>query len=100
MFVVIWKFKPKKGLEAEFEETYGPHGEWVKLFSNVNDYMGTSLLKEIEGENIYLAIDRWKSKEAFESFKLRFFEEYHAIDLQCKSLTEYEQIVGEFYTKY
>jgi len=100
LFVVIWKFVPKIGLEKEFEEIYGPRGLWTELFNKTNDYIVTSLLKEIDSPNVYLAMDQWKSKDAYESFKLRFFEEYHTIDQRCKDLTELEQIVGEFNTKY
>ena len=100
MFVIIWKFVPKIGLEKEFEEIYGPHGLWTELFNKTNDYIVTSLLKEIDSPNVYLAIDQWKSKDAYESFKLRFFKEYHTIDQRCKDLTELEQMVGEFNTKY
>lgn len=100
MFVVIWKFVPKIGLEKEFEKIYGPNGLWTELFAKVNDYLGTSLLKEVDSENVYLAVDQWKSKDAYESFKLRFFEEYHTIDQRCKDITDIEQIIGEFNTKY
>jgi hypothetical protein len=100
LFVVIWKFVPKIGLEKEFEKIYGPHGLWTELFAQVNDYLGTSLLKEVDSENVYLAVDQWKSKDAYESFKLRFFEEYHTIDQRCKDITDIEQIIGEFNTKY
>ena len=99
MFVIIWKFIPKKGLEKQFEEAYGPHGLWIELFSKTNDYLGTSLLREIDSENIYLAVDRWNSKEAYNAFKLRFFEEYHLIDRQCRQLTESEEFSGEYKTK-
>ncbi len=100
MFVVIWKFVPKIGLEKEFEKIYGPHGLWTELFAQVNDYLGTSLLKEVDSDNVYLAVDKWKSKDAYDSFKLRFFEEYHTIDQRCKDITDIEQIIGEFNTKY
>ena len=32
MFIVIWKFVPKTGLEKEFEKIYGQHGLWTELF--------------------------------------------------------------------
>jgi heme-degrading monooxygenase HmoA len=99
LFVIIWKFIPKRGLEKQFEEVYGPHGLWIELFSKTNDYLGTSLLREVDSENIYLAVDRWNSKETYDAFKLRFFEEYHLIDLQCKQLTQSEEFVGAYKTK-
>ena len=100
MFIVIWKFVPKTGLEKEFEKIYGQHGLWTELFKKVSDFIDTTLLKEVDSENVYLVVDRWKSKGAYESFKLKFFEEYHTIDQRCKDLTDLEQIIGEFNTKY
>lgn len=96
MFFIIWKFVPKTGFEKEFENIYGPQGLWTELFKKVNDYLDTSLLKEIDSENVYLVLDRWKSKESYDSFKLRFFEEYHSIDQKCKKLMASEKLVGEF----
>ena len=99
MFVIIWKFTPKTGLEKEFEEIYGPNGLWTKLFKKVNDYTDTTLLKEIDSENVYLVVDRWKSKAAYESFKLEYFEEYHSTDQKCRRLVVNEELAGEYENK-
>lgn len=99
MFVVIWKFVPKTGLEKEFEKIYGQHGLWTELFKKVSDYIDTTLLKEIDSESVYLVVDRWKSKESYDSFKLRFFEEYHSTDQKCRRLVINEELVGEYENK-
>lgn len=99
MFIIIWKFKPINNFINEFETAYGPNGAWSELFSRVNGFLGTSLLKELESDNIYLAVDRWDSKETFLSFKQRYFNEYNSLDEHFKSITEFEMKVGEFLTK-
>lgn len=98
MFVIFWKFKPRAGYEAEFESAYGPHGVWTDLFSRVNGYLGSSLLKEVEGEDIYIAVDRWDSKETFKSFMDRYKTDYDTIDRHFEDITDYEIKIGEFIT--
>lgn len=98
MFVIFWKFKPKPGFEIEFENAYGPHGVWTDLFNRVNGYLGTSLLKEIDNDNIYIAVDRWDSRETFQSFKARYLSDYNAIDKHFEDITEFEIKLGEFLT--
>ena len=99
MYFIFWKFKPKEGYEAEFENAYGPHGVWTDLFSRVNGYLGTSLLKEIDSDNIYIAVDRWDSKETFHSFKERYEIDYETIDRHFEEITEFEIQIGEFTTE-
>lgn len=98
MYVIFWKFKPRAGYETEFENAYGPHGVWTDLFSRVNGYLGSSLLKEVEGEETYIAVDRWDSKETFNSFMERYGADYDTIDRHFEDITEYEVKLGEFTT--
>lgn len=100
MYVIIWKFKPKREFVHEFETAYGPNGVWTDLFNSVNGYLGTSLLKELNSDNIYIAVDRWDSKETFLSFKKRYSNEYNSIDEHFESITELEMKIGEFLTKH
>ncbi|MGH2568150.1 MAG: antibiotic biosynthesis monooxygenase family protein [Bacteroidota bacterium] len=95
MYVVIWEFLAKTGLEAEFERAYGPEGVWVSLFRTDEGYLGTELLHSLDG--IYLTVDRWSSREAYENFKDRNRSEYDAIDRRCAHLTERERELGTFF---
>ena len=90
---------PGVGSENQFEKIYGSSGSWTELFRQANDYLETVLLKEVDSENIYLVVDKWKSKEAYDSFKLKYFKDYHSIDLKCKQFTVAEELIGEFQTK-
>lgn len=99
LFVVIWEFVPRQGSEKEFEKIYSSSGLWTELFKQASDYLETILLKKIDSENIYLVVNKWKSKEAYDSFKIKYFEEYHSIDLRCKQFTAAEVLIGKFQTK-
>jgi hypothetical protein len=41
VFVRIWLFRPKAGLEHEFEALYGEDGAWTRLFQLGQGYLGT-----------------------------------------------------------
>jgi heme-degrading monooxygenase HmoA len=53
---------------AEFERVYGPEGEWAQFFGAGEGYVGTELLRDVESPGRYLVVDRWKSREAYNTF--------------------------------
>jgi heme-degrading monooxygenase HmoA len=52
----------------EFEQVYGPNGEWAEFFRGGRGYIGTELLRDLENPGRYLVIDRWESAEAYNTF--------------------------------
>lgn len=95
MYVLIWQFTPKPGFEKEFQAAYGPEGDWVRLFREGNGYIGTKLLKET-GSPLYITIDEWNSREAYESFRSAHALRYRELDQQFEFLTESETHLGSF----
>ena len=98
MYVIIWKFQPKRGFEKEFEEAYNAKGAWAQFFKNDKGYIRTELLHDNNDHDRYLTIDYWTSQEAYEAFRKQHADEYKAIDLKCESLTAHEAHVGSFTT--
>lgn len=72
MFVTLWEFEVKPGCEELFEQAYGPAGDWVQLFRRDARYRGTRLLREVGRERVFVTVDEWESREAYEKFR----EEY------------------------
>jgi heme-degrading monooxygenase HmoA len=62
--------------DAEFEQAYGPDGEWAQFFRNGPGYVGTELLRDVENPGRYLVIDRWDSRDAYHAFVEAHREEY------------------------
>ena len=62
--------------DAEFEQVYGPKGEWAQFFRTGAGYIGTELLKDAETPGRYLVIDRWESREAYNAFVEANRDEY------------------------
>lgn len=96
MYVIIWKFAVKPGLENDFEAVYGPDGTWAQFFRRGQGYLGTELLRDAVVPGHYATIDRWESKSAYENFLTRFAEDYSAIDQECEVLTESETEIGTY----
>src|SRR5262245_42394930 len=48
MYVVVWRFQAKPGREHDFEQAYGPAGDWVTLFRSDPEYVGTELLRDLD----------------------------------------------------
>lgn len=87
MFLTLWEFEVKSGSEALFERAYGREGEWVRLFRRDPRYRGTRLLRDVRRERVYVTIDEWESREAYEEFLEKCAEEYVEIDERYEGLT-------------
>jgi quinol monooxygenase YgiN len=94
MFVVLWEFEVKPGCEERFESVYGPQGGWAEFFRRDPTYLGTRLARDTSRERIYFTLDSWASREAYETFRTRFREEYERFDAECASLTVAERHIG------
>jgi heme-degrading monooxygenase HmoA len=98
MFVILWRFQVKPGLEKEFEKSYGPEGVWAALFRASAAYRGTRLLRDSSLPGRYFTMDSWDSMAAHDSFRSQNTAAYDALDHECETLTESESIIGSFET--
>jgi heme-degrading monooxygenase HmoA len=96
LFLALWEFEVKPGSEEKFEEVYGAGGAWAKLFLQDSQYRGTRLVKDVARERVYLTLDFWETREAYEKFKRENAAEYERIDKECEGMTVGEKKVGEF----
>ncbi len=95
-YLIVWEFRPKKGVEMAFEDAYGPKGIWARLFQHGEGFVATELNHDLKDPGRYLTLDFWTSKQAYEAFRAAHVAEYQAIDEQCESLTEREKEIGTF----
>ncbi len=93
-YIILWKFRAKKGRETEFEKAYGPDGKWVRFFKKGKGFVKTELYQDTNGE--YLTVDEWSSKEAYQEFKDVHQKEYLELDKNFEALTESEVHIGSF----
>lgn len=95
-YLIVWEFRPRPGMEREFELAYGSKGEWSTLFAQSPDYLGTELWRDPNDPNRYLTFDRWRSREALETFLRLHSREYEILDRRFEALTSYEAQLGSF----
>ena len=96
MFLVLWEYEVKSGSEKQFEEVYGPAGDWARLFRTDSQYRETRLLRDPFRSNVYLTLDFWASRDSYEEFLASHKAEYKTIDALGEHLTINERRLGAY----
>ena len=96
MFVALWEFEVKPGCEERFEMVYGPDGDWAKLFRSDSHYHQTRLVQDTFRRGVYMTMDFWDSREAYEVFLEEHSTEYAELEAVGEALTVKERRVGWF----
>lgn len=94
MFLALWEYEVKPGCEERFEKVYGAEGDWARLFRRDSNYRETRLLRDPKRPGMYLTLDFWKSRQAYEKFMEEHRAEYQAIDATGEELTTKERRIG------
>ena len=95
MFVTVWEYEVRLGMEAAFEQLYGEHGAWVRLFREQPGYLRTDLLRG-ERHGHYLTVDHWRDARDYTAFQQHQHSRYAQIDAQGDALTLSERHIGTF----
>jgi quinol monooxygenase YgiN len=95
-YAYVWEFIVSPEHVGAFERTYGASGEWVQLFRRGSGYLRSELYRDRSQSNRFITIDYWDSKEAWDSFRTRFHEEFEALDASCAAWTTSEVEIGRF----
>ncbi len=96
MYVIVWEFRVKAGLEQDFEKAYASDGDWAKFFKQGSGYIKTRLLHDLNESGTYMTMDYWNSQNEYEMFKNKMQNEYNQLDKQFEKLTERETFIGTF----
>jgi heme-degrading monooxygenase HmoA len=96
MHIIIWEYQVKLEKGSEFERVYSPNGAWARLFKNGSGFLGTELLQSDQKPDVYVTIDRWDSRESYETFLAQWKAEYNQLDEQCEGMTVYEKRINSF----
>jgi heme-degrading monooxygenase HmoA len=96
MYAIIWEYLVKAEHAGEFEKIYSATGEWAKLFGKSRGYLGTELLSDERELHRYITIDRWSSRQEYESFLSEWKNQYQLLDGRCDGLTERQTLRGKW----
>ncbi len=96
MFVALWEYEVKPGCEERFQKLYGEEGDWAQLFRSDKNYRETRLLRDVTRPGVYLTMDFWSSRTAYEQFMESHSDEYRRLDAAGEELTLGEKRIGWF----
>jgi heme-degrading monooxygenase HmoA len=92
----IWEYKVKGDQLTQFQNAYGPNGDWARLFQKCPGFIKTELQRDIEDPNRFITIDYWQSYSAFSSIQNLIATEYKILDKLCEEYTLSENHIGIF----
>jgi heme-degrading monooxygenase HmoA len=94
MYRIVWQYEVRPERLAEFEQVYGPEGEWVQFFRSSPDFVGTELYRSTANRMQFATVDVWRSRPAYESFRKANSERYGKLDEWCSQFTAHERALG------
>ena len=95
-FAYIWEYRVKDDQVNAFRRAYGPEGDWVQLFRRAEGHLRTDLYQDVDSPTRFVTTDFWTSKQARDSFRERYHQEFEALDERCEALTAEERCLGDF----
>ncbi len=95
-YVIVWEFRAKPQMEAEFVRHYGPDGSWAQFFRGSNGYIRTELVRDVADHLRFITLDYWETEEEFHRFRQQNQAEYERLDKEFEGLTEQETRLGAF----
>ena len=96
MHEIVWEYEVRAEHVAAFEALYGADGDWARLFRRAEGYVETRLYRDTARPMLYLTIDRWRSRAAFEAFVQAAGPAYAALDSRGDALIARERRLGAF----
>jgi heme-degrading monooxygenase HmoA len=96
VYEIVWEYEVMTEHVAAFEALYGADGDWARLFRRADGYVETRLYRDTAWPMLYLTIDRWLSRAAYEAFVQIAGPAYAALDRRGDALTARERRVGAF----
>ena len=94
MYAVVWEYEVRPEHAAAFEALYGADGDWARLFRQADGCVETRLYRDTARPMLYLTIDRWLSRAAYEAFARAAGPAYAALDRRGDALTVRERRLG------
>lgn len=96
MIEVFYRYRVHPAQVQAFEHAYGQTGPWAELFKRHPGYIRTRLFKQKTDSHVYLTIDVWESKEAYDTFRFQNADEYRRLDTQLAMLKLEEHLLGYY----
>jgi heme-degrading monooxygenase HmoA len=96
MIEIYYRYRVHPAQARAFEHAYGPTGPWAQLFGRSPGFKRTRLFRHKSEEGIYLTVDVWEEKAAWDDFRSVNAESYARLDRQLHLLYLEEHLMGYY----
>jgi len=95
-YTYIWEYLVRPDCLDEFQQLYGPLGEWSELFRQSTGYIRTELHRDRSRPNRFVTVDHWESYDAWLDWRARSAAPFEELDRRGDQLTAQEREIGRF----
>ena len=96
MIEVFYRYRVHPQQARAFEHAYGQEGPWAALFRQHPGYRRTRLFRHKSDPQIYITIDAWESKQAYDEFRTEHADQYNRLDAKLSMLKLEEHLLGYY----
>lgn len=96
MVELFYRYRVHPAQARAFEHAYGPAGPWAQLFAQHPGFIRTRLFRHKNEAGVYISIDAWGSKAAWDDFRSRSSEAYARLDRELHLLYLEEHLIGYY----
>ena len=93
---IIIEFTVEPDKLLMFKAAYNPNGQWPRFLQQADGYIQSRLLADDVRENVYLTIDRWRTKRHFNDFKAKFSDAYGDLDVHLEGVAGVKRWIGAY----
>ena len=96
MVEVFYRYRVHAAQALAFEHAYGQTGPWAKFYADCKGFRRTRLFRHKAELGIYVVVDVWDSKAAWDEFRSSHSETYARIDRELRMLYLEEHLMGYY----
>lgn len=96
MIEIFFRYRVHPSQSKAFEHAYGPHGPWAQLARAHPGYRRTRLFRHKSDEHVYVSVDVWESKAAYDAFRAEYADALMALEAQLRLLKLEELLLGYY----
>ncbi len=96
MIEVFYRYRVHPAQARAFEHAYGAAGSWVALFAKEAGFVRTRLFRHRSEPTVYLTVDVWRDKAAWDRFREENADEYARLGRRLRLLFLEEHLLGYY----
>jgi heme-degrading monooxygenase HmoA len=96
MIEIFYRYRVHPSQVRAYEHAYGPGGPWVALFKRQDGYVRSRLFRHKSEPDVYVTVDVWESKSAWDRFRVSNSEDYARLDRELRLLYIEELFLGYY----